>query len=514
MRKIQKLQPNKVQLPSKKRVAAYARISVERGRTLDSLSAQVSYYSDYIQKQPGWEYIGVYADSGETGTSARRDEFQRLIADCEAGKIDIVLTKSISRFARNTVDLLQTVRRLTEIGVEVRFEREGINSITADGELMLTILASFAQEESRNMSENIKWTIRRGFQKGKQSSTQLYGYRWDGENFVLQQDEAEIVRYIFTEYLAGKSSRAIAKSLNEMDVKSLYGCNFHESSILSILENEKYIGMVIMQKTFVEDPISRVKKINNGELPRHVIENAHPAIIDQETFDKVQSRLQSRKVAVERTAFTGKIRCKFCGVNFQRCTKHYKNKNNIKITTKAMQCANKKHGKPCECDTKEIPENILETATAEILGLAEFDANIFIERIKQIVVPSKHTLVYHFNNGKTVTREWKSTASKDCWTPERKAAQSKRAKALVVTDELREARKKATKAHYAAHPERRKADSERAKKYRADNPDWCKRQGEKLTAHKSEWWTPERRAAQSERRKAYFAKLKATKGDD
>jgi DNA invertase Pin-like site-specific DNA recombinase len=183
MRKIHKIEAASLKLPTRKRVAAYARISVERGRTLGSLSAQVSYYSDYIQKQPGWEYVGVYADSGETGTSAGRDEFQRLLADCEAGKIDIVLTKSISRFARNTVILLDTVRKLNEIGVEVRFEREGISSASAEGELMLSILASFAQEEAYNLSENTKWALRKGFEKGRQSPSPIYGYRWDGENY-------------------------------------------------------------------------------------------------------------------------------------------------------------------------------------------------------------------------------------------------------------------------------------------------------------------------------------------
>jgi len=508
MRKIHKIESATLKLPTKKRVAAYARISVERGRTLGSLSAQVSYYSDYIQKQPGWEYIGVYADSGETGTSAGRDEFQRLLADCEAGKIDIVLTKSISRFARNTIILLDTVRRFNEIGVEVRFERESISSASAEGELMLSILASFAQEESRNTSENIKWTIRSGFQKGKQSSTQIYGYRWDGENFVLKPDEAEIVRFIFAEYLAGNSPHTISLKLAEMGEKPMYGKKFNLQTILFMLGNEKYIGTIVMQKTFVENHITKEKKINKGELPRHVIENAHPAIVDRDIFDKVQKRLNARKVKVERTAFTGKIYCEVCELNFQRSTK-YHNGNK----TKVMQCANKKHGKPCDCDTKQIPERVLETVTAEVLGLAEFDANIFHEKTKQIVVPSKNTLIFHFNGGKTISREWKSTANVDCWTPERRAAQAKRQKGKTASEAARKAQSEGMKAYYAANPERRQADRERMRKFCEENPEVVKKRSERLTAHKSEWWTPERRAAQSARRKAYFAKLKAAKGE-
>jgi len=229
MRKINKITPPIPSLPRRKRVAAYARVSVERDRTKHSLSAQVSYFSGLIQKNPEWEYVGVYADLGQTGTTDSRKEWKRMLADCEDGKIDIILVKGISRFARNTVDLLETVRRLKELGIEVRFEKENINSMSGDGELMLTTLASFAQEESFSMSENIKWRFRKGFQNGKQKRTQVYGYRWagaplaDGENFVIEPIEAEVVRFIFAEYLAGKSPRVIAEELNVKGIKSMYG---------------------------------------------------------------------------------------------------------------------------------------------------------------------------------------------------------------------------------------------------------------------------------------------------
>jgi len=179
-----------------------------------------------------------------------------------------------------------------------------------------------------------------------------------------------------------------------------------------------------------------------------------------------------------------------------------------------MQCANKKHGKPCDCDTRQIPEKVLEAVTAEVLGLAEFDASIFHEKIRQIVVPSKNILIFHFSNGKTATREWKSTANIDCWTPERRAAQAERQKGKTASEATRKAQSEGQKAHYAAHPERRQTDRERMKKFCAENPELVKKRSERLTAHKSEWWTPGRRAAQSARRKAYFAKLKAMKGDE
>ncbi len=442
MSKITMIVPLVPALPRRKRTAAYVRVSVETDRTKNSFSAQVSYFSKLIQNNPEWEYSGVYADCGETGTVKTRDEFGRLLEDCDAGKIDIVLVKSISRFARNTVDLLETVRRLKKLGIEVRFERENINSMSAEGELMLTVLASFAQEESFSMSENIKWRFRRGFQNGKQKRTQVYGYRWECENFVPEPDEAEIVRFIFSEYLAGKSPRTIAATLNEKGVPSMHGYKFSMAVIFSMLENEKYTGTVVMQKTFVEDPITKRKVKNNGELPRYVIEDAHPAIIDKATFEAVQKRIMERKIKVERTPFTSKILCEICGLNFQRATKHYKDNR-----TKVMTCANKKHGKPCDCDTREIPETILESVTAEVLGLTEFDVDIFKAKIKQIVVPSKSRLVYHFHSGKIITREWKSTANVDCWTPERQAAQAARLRGKAQNERLIAgiAEKKATK---------------------------------------------------------------------
>jgi len=295
MRKIQIIESIKPTQQAKKRVAAYARISIERGRMFNSLSAQVSYYNTFIQKNTGWEYAGVYADSGETGTTTGRDEFQRLIADCEAGKIDIVLTKSISRFARNTVDLLQVVRRLRELDVEVRFERENINSATADGEIMLSILASFAQEESRQVSENIKWTIRNGFKKGKPHHIRMYGYCNENGECVIVPDEADVVKRIFAYYLQGLTAKEIASKLNSEEIKNIYGVDFKHSSITKMLGNERYIGTLLLQKTYVIDHISKKRKINNGELPMYLIEDAHPAIISKEIFQAVQDERMRRR---------------------------------------------------------------------------------------------------------------------------------------------------------------------------------------------------------------------------
>ena len=209
MRTIRKIEQSIPNLRQRKKVAAYARVSVESERMHHSLSAQVSYYSRLIQKNPEWEYAGVYADYGISGTGIKkRQEFQRMLEDVEKGRIDIILTKSIQRFSRNTVDLLNTVRHLKEIGVDVWFEKENIHTMSGEGELMLTILASFAQEESRSISDNIKWRFHKKFEQGiPHAKFLVYGYRWEHNTLVIQPEEAKIIRKIFDDYLSGKTRK-------------------------------------------------------------------------------------------------------------------------------------------------------------------------------------------------------------------------------------------------------------------------------------------------------------------
>ncbi len=297
MRKISKIEPTLPAVVAKKKVAAYARISMESERMHHSLSAQISYYNALIQKNPEWEFAGVYADDGISGTGiAKRTEFQNMLSDCEAGKIDIILTKSIQRFARNTVDLLETVRHLKDIGVEVRFEKENINSMSGDGELMLSILASFAQEESRSISENVKWGTRKRFEQGVPNGHfQIYGYRWDGDHLVIEPEEANIVRLIYDNFLNGLSAETTEKQLEEMGVKSYKGKHFSNSSIRQILSNITYTGNLLFQKEYVSDPITGKSKKNRGEMPQYWVENTHEAIIPMETYRTVQKERQRRR---------------------------------------------------------------------------------------------------------------------------------------------------------------------------------------------------------------------------
>ena len=224
----------------RKRVAAYCRVSEQSERLTHSLATQTSYYSSLIQSNPEWEYAGVYADSFISGTkTGNRPEFQRLMADCEAGRIDIILTKSISRFSRNLVDLLNTVRCLKALGISVRFEKENIDTLTGDGELMLTILAGFAEEESKSISANVAWAARKKFEAGVQWHKAAFGYRWDGTTFIVEPGEAEVVRKIFSYYLAGTPIDEIARRVG-----------FSHFRVSYILQNEVYRGDVELQKTF------------------------------------------------------------------------------------------------------------------------------------------------------------------------------------------------------------------------------------------------------------------------
>ena len=228
MKMIQRIERAAPAIKKRLRVAAYARVSVASERMQHSLSAQVSYYSARIQKHPEWEYAGVYADYGISGTgTAKREAFQEMLAACEAGRIDLVLTKSIQRFARNTVDLLQTVRRLKELGIEVYFEKENIRTLSGEGELLLTILASFAQEESRSISENIKWRVKKRFEQGIPNGRfRIYGYRWEGDTLVIVPEEAAIVRRIFQNFLDGKSRLETEREFAAEGITTRSGCRW------------------------------------------------------------------------------------------------------------------------------------------------------------------------------------------------------------------------------------------------------------------------------------------------
>lgn len=399
MRKIIQITPSMPQLQRKKRVAAYARVSMDSERLMHSLSAQVSYYSELIQKNPEWIYAGVYADEGITGTlKSKRNEFKRMLEDCENGKIDIILVKSISRFARNTVDLLNTVRHLKGLGIEVRFEKENINSLSSDGELMLSILASFAQEESRSISDNVKWGTRKRFEKGKPNGrTRVFGYRWADDILVVEPDEVEIVQRIYSEFLSGSSPRKIAKNLNADKITTINGCKWSDFNIRYILKNITYTGNMLMQKSFVDDPISKKRKQNIGELTQYFVENTHEPIIYKTIFDKVQNEFIIRSEK-RKSVFAQKLKCGICGERYVRNTCG-------NPPYKLWVCKTKKNCGCSVCGGVSIREEKLKEVSAEILGLKEFDDTAFIEQIKSIIMEDKYVIRFEFYNGNVIMKK-------------------------------------------------------------------------------------------------------------
>lgn len=261
---------------------------------LHSLSAQVSYYNDLIQKKDGWEFVGVYSDEAITGTKEDSAGFQQMLEDCRNGKIDMILTKSISRFARNTVTILETVRMLKALEVDVFFEEQNIHTMSADGELMLTILASYAQEESLAASENQKWRIKKNFEEGMPWNGRMLGYRMrDGQYYIIPE-EAEIVRRIYSEYLEGWGPNRIAAGLTEDGVPTMNGGIWQPQTIAKILRNYSYTGNLLLQKTFRENHITKKTIKNTGQRPRYLAEGTHEAIIPMEEWQEVQAEIERR----------------------------------------------------------------------------------------------------------------------------------------------------------------------------------------------------------------------------
>ena len=389
--KIRRVQPSPI-LQKKLRVAAYARVSVD---TLHhSLAAQVSYYSSLIQNNPAWEYAGVYADEGITGTSTtHRDEFKRLIADCDAGKIDLVLVKSISRFARDTVDCLHTVRQLKEKGIAVRFERENIDSMSEDGELLLTLLASFAQEESRSIGDNIRWGVRRRFAEGIPNGHKPpYGYTWDGEMFRIVPSEGEIVKEIFRRYLAGESAYAIAKSLAERGITGRQGRPIEQTTVKDILSNISYTGTMALQKNYISE--GHIRKRNKGELPIYMVDGVFEPLISRDDFDKAQ---EIRKLRAERAVnrnpvlmpFSGMVKCGCCGGGFSRRTAG---------KYRRWGCNTRERKGRESCDSRPIKEEELVAAVRTVMEKEDFDATKLRRKVSKIVIYGDR-IDFHLVNG-------------------------------------------------------------------------------------------------------------------
>ena len=360
------------------RVAAYCRVSTKQEEQLNSYGVQTRYYTDKINAEPKWTLVGIFADKGITGTSVKkRDEFNRMIRLCKRGKVDMIITKSISRFARNTVDCLQYIRMLKELNVDVYFEEQGIHSTSPGAEFYITIFGSIAQSESENISANVRWGKEQSAKEGKVPFhyKRFLGYRKGADGTPeIDPEEAEIIRRIYRQYLSGDSFIKIATDLNSDKIKTPSGTGeWFSATIRSILSNEKYKGDAILNKTYISDCISKKVKVNNGERPKYYVENNHPAIIDAPTFARVQEEMARRAgikkrkqvgTKTEQGRYSGKyaltdlLICGECGTPYRRCTWTIKGRKKI-----VWRCINRlDYGKKYCRHSPSVEESILQEA--------------------------------------------------------------------------------------------------------------------------------------------------------
>ena len=348
----------------KRRTAGYARVSTDSDEQFTSYAAQIDYYEHYIKSRDDWEFVSVYTDEGISGTStAHREGFKAMIADALAGKIDLIVTKSVSRFARNTVDSLTTVRQLKEKGIEIYFEKENIWTLDSKGELLISIMASLAQEESRSISENVKWGQRKRFADGRVCVpfSHFLGYdRGEDGNLVLNKEEAVIIKRIYGMFLKGMTPYGIASQLTKEGIPTPgKKSRWNPGTVRRILRNEKYKGDALLQKSYTVDFLTKKKKINEGEIPQYYVENNHEAIIEPEIFDMVQREITRREPGKGRHsgvhAFSGKIKCGECGGWYGSKVWH----SNDRYRRVIWQCNHKYDGN--KCSTPHVDDKTIET---------------------------------------------------------------------------------------------------------------------------------------------------------
>ena len=418
--------PAKLQEQKIIRVAAYARVSSDKDAAFHSLEAQTDYYQKYVATHPDWVLVGIYSDNGISGTIVDRPEFQRMLEDCRAKKIDLVITKSITRFARNTVVLLETIRELKALGVDCFFEKENMHSISPDGELLLTLLAMYAEEEARSASENQNWRIQKLYDQGKPAGGHIYGYRLIDGTFEVVPDEADIIREIYSLYLSGMGYGKISTDLIKRNIPAPYGGTWSATSIREILLNEKYAGDLLLQKTFREDFRTKKSRNNTGERRKVYVKNSHEAIIDRAIFDAVQEELARRskrqsEVMAHRNETHDNSKQLFKGMIVCGCCKstYIRKYTNAKQYDKAIWICTKylRYGKAV-CQSQQIPESILIEKTMELLCATVLSKELIQESISHIYVPEHNHLIYELTDGAEIDIFWQHPSRSLSWTEE------------------------------------------------------------------------------------------------
>ncbi|MBR5817613.1 MAG: recombinase family protein [Clostridia bacterium] len=426
MRVIKDVTPQMATELKRLRVCAYARVSSGKDAMLHSLSAQVSYYQKFIASHIDWVFCGIYADEAFTGTKEVRPQFQKMLEECRSGNIDLVVTKSISRFARNTITLLQTVRELKALGVDVYFEEQNIHTLSADGELMLSILASYAQEESLSASENQKWRIRKSFEAGKITAAfpKLFGYRVVKGKITIDEETAPIVREIFLQFANGASLADIAHWLTDNGVPCIVKGAWSSKKVKLILSNEKYSGNALLQKTFRNNHLEKRKIVNRGHLPQYFVEDTHPAIVDMVTYQIVKERLQEASdyftptTPQSESPFSKKMVCGYCGEYVKRA------KNNARTVWNCHRYL--EEGKAGCKGAKQIRNDMLEELCYEVFGWESLDEEFIRKNVVKIIVFA-HKLTFEMADGTSIEKEWQNKSRSASWTPEMRERARQRA---------------------------------------------------------------------------------------
>jgi len=378
-----KIIPARDMAPERLRVAAYCRVSSDSSDQLHSYAAQIRAYTEMIQQHERWELVDIYADSGLTGTKTdKREAFNRMMDDCRKGKIDRILVKSVSRFARNTKDCLVALRELSTLGVSVEFEEDHIDTGMLTTEMLVSIFGSLAQQESMSISQNQRMSYQRRMERGEFiSCIRLYGYRLvDGKNLEIIPEEAEWVRWIFNAYLSGKSAESIGQELRAMHVPNRDDrIGWHHAQVLYLLGNEKYIGDSLCQKSYREE-FPYIEHRNRGQRDQYYIEGTHPAIISKETFDKVQGLRRQKRIPNVNpyldSIFTKKIRCGACGSAFRRKL--------LKDGTAVWVC--RRHNNQADaCRVGRISERAIQDAFVRVVSkLRRYEDIIFAPALAQL----------------------------------------------------------------------------------------------------------------------------------
>lgn len=407
MAKMVKVIPPKAKYGNKKqditapklKVAAYARVSTDSDEQATSYEAQVEHYEQYIRSQSNWIFVDVYADDGISGTNTKkRDEFNRMIQDCQKGKIDMILTKSISRFARNTLDCLKYIRLLKEHYVSVFFEKENINTMDAKGEVLLTIMASLAQQESESLSQNVKLGFQYRYQKGEVmfNHNRFLGYTKDEEGkLIIKQEDAKIVKRIYREYLEGASLQMIKVGLEKDGIRNGAGNKkWHTSNILQILTNEKYMGDALLQKTYTVDFLNKKRAKNEGIVPQYYVENNHPPIIPKGIFLQVQAekerRAQKRQDSKthhfsSKYALSHCVKCEQCGQIYRRIT--WQNRGVREIV---WRCVTRVTHGPTKCSARTIKELDLHQVVVDAMNKMAGNRQKLLKQIEHNLELASH----------------------------------------------------------------------------------------------------------------------------